>query len=156
LGLPAACWRCCFYLLQPILLPFVLGGLIAYFGDPLVDRVEARGGSRTLGVVLVFLVFTLLYVFAPCCLPCLCWYSSLMDRSDACRRLYAWLRDVSLPWLQSRTMTVGGHPAGDRLVCGACGELASLSRITAKTIGSITGSGLGSAPMAWRTPHWCR
>ena len=48
-----------FYLLQPILLPFVLGGLIGYLGDPLVDRVEERGGSRTLGVVLVFVVFTL-------------------------------------------------------------------------------------------------
>ncbi len=53
-----------FWLLQPILLPFVLGALIGYLGDPLVDRFEARGGSRTLGVVIVFLVFTGLSLLA--------------------------------------------------------------------------------------------
>ena len=44
------------YLLAPILLPFIAGALLAYLGDPLVDRLEARNISRTNSVVIVFVV----------------------------------------------------------------------------------------------------
>ena len=43
-----------FYLLQPILLPFVLGVLIAYLGDPLVDWLEQHKLNRTVAVTAVF------------------------------------------------------------------------------------------------------
>lgn len=45
------------YLLQPILTPFLMGIILAYLGDPIVDRLEAMGVGRTVGVLLVFLVF---------------------------------------------------------------------------------------------------
>ncbi len=48
------------YLLAPILLPFVAGALLAYLGDPLVDRLERWKISRTLGVVVVFFVLFLI------------------------------------------------------------------------------------------------
>lgn len=48
------------YLLKPILAPFLAGLLIAYLGDPLVDRLEEKGLRRTLGVCVVFVVFALL------------------------------------------------------------------------------------------------
>lgn len=48
-----------FYLLAPILLPFVVGALLAYCGDPLVDRLESWKISRTLSVVVVFFVILL-------------------------------------------------------------------------------------------------
>ena len=44
------------YLLAPILTPFVLGALLAYLGDPIVDRLEKFKLSRTLSVVIVFLI----------------------------------------------------------------------------------------------------
>ena len=44
------------YFLQPILPPFLVGIGLAYLGDPLVDRLEKSGMSRTLGVLLVFVV----------------------------------------------------------------------------------------------------
>ncbi len=44
------------YLLSPILMPFVISALLAYLGDPLVDRLEERGMKRTPGVALVFVV----------------------------------------------------------------------------------------------------
>ena len=49
------------YLLKPILAPFLVGLLIAYLGDPLVDRLEAMGLKRTAAVCVVFLVFALLF-----------------------------------------------------------------------------------------------
>ena len=42
-------------LLAPVLTPFLISALLAYLGDPIVDRLEARGVSRTVSVVLVFL-----------------------------------------------------------------------------------------------------
>ena len=42
------------YLLHPILSPFLIGVLLAYMGDPLVDRFERWKLSRTWGVVVVF------------------------------------------------------------------------------------------------------
>ncbi len=42
------------YLLAPVLTPFLLSALLAYLGDPLVDRLQARGMGRVFGVVSVF------------------------------------------------------------------------------------------------------
>ena len=50
------------YLLAPVLTPFVVAALFAYLTDPLVDRLERRGVSRTLGVSLVFLVVIVVIV----------------------------------------------------------------------------------------------
>ena len=131
-----------FYLLQPILLPFVLGGLIGYLGDPLVDRVEERGGSRTLGVVLVFVVFTLLYILAlffavPLLVQQL---DGLIGRIPA---LYGWLRDVAVPWLQSRTLVTGANLPQVDWSAELVDNWQSVSKITAQTIARIMGSGMG-------------
>ncbi len=48
------------YFLAPILLPFVSGALLAYLGDPIVDRLEKLKISRTLSVVIVFFIALLL------------------------------------------------------------------------------------------------
>ena len=44
------------WVLSPILTPFLLGGLIAYLGHPMVDRFERKGLGRVSGVMLVFLL----------------------------------------------------------------------------------------------------
>jgi predicted PurR-regulated permease PerM len=43
-----------FYLLTPVLMPFFVSALLAYLGDPLVDRLEKFKLSRTLSVTIVF------------------------------------------------------------------------------------------------------
>ncbi len=48
------------YLLAPVLIPFAAAGLLAYFGDPLVDRLESKRVPRTLAVVCVFVIFGIL------------------------------------------------------------------------------------------------
>ncbi len=52
------------YLLAPVLTPFFAGAALAYLGDPVVDRLEARKLSRTVSVVIVFSVMTLAAMIA--------------------------------------------------------------------------------------------
>ncbi|MDH5620966.1 MAG: AI-2E family transporter [Gammaproteobacteria bacterium] len=44
------------YLLAPVLTPFIAAGLLAYIGDPLADRLQQLKMSRTVAVILVFLL----------------------------------------------------------------------------------------------------
>jgi predicted PurR-regulated permease PerM len=50
------------YLLEPILSPFLVGIILAYLGDPLVDRLEKAGLGRTPGAILVFSGFAVLLI----------------------------------------------------------------------------------------------
>lgn len=50
------------YLLAPVLTPFMIAAILAYMGDPLADRLEAYKIPRTLAVVIVFVVLTLIAV----------------------------------------------------------------------------------------------
>ncbi|HUN52807.1 MAG TPA: AI-2E family transporter [Candidatus Sulfotelmatobacter sp.] len=52
------------YLLRSVLLPFVAGLGIAYLLDPLADRLERRGLSRTLATVVIVVVFFAILVLA--------------------------------------------------------------------------------------------
>ncbi len=49
-----------FYLLEPILFPFLVGLLLAYLWDPVADVLEKRGYSRNVSVIIVFSCFFLL------------------------------------------------------------------------------------------------
>ena len=139
------------YLLQPILSPFVLGGLIAYLGDPLVDRLEDKGLGRTLGVAIVFLLFSAIVavalVFA---LP------MLLHQLDALigkiPEIYNWFIGKAVPWLQQRL----DLPARNLPQVDWTGQLAdnwqSVGKFTAQSLKKITGSGasmlLGLANLA--------
>ncbi|MEO5375070.1 MAG: AI-2E family transporter [Alphaproteobacteria bacterium] len=50
------------YVLRPVLLPFVAGMAVAYFLDPVADRLEKWGCSRTLATVIIVLGFILTVV----------------------------------------------------------------------------------------------
>ena len=47
------------WLLRDVLMPFVAGLIIAYFLDPLVDRLERRGFRRTLATAIILIGFLL-------------------------------------------------------------------------------------------------
>jgi predicted PurR-regulated permease PerM len=51
------------WLFSGILLPFVAGMAIAYFLDPLADKLEARGLSRTVATAIITALFFLFLVF---------------------------------------------------------------------------------------------
>lgn len=49
-----------FYLLAPVLTPFIAAALLAYVGDPLADRLQRLKLPRTVAVIVVFLLTFLL------------------------------------------------------------------------------------------------
>ena len=52
-----------FYFLRTILLPFVIGIAVAYFLDPVVDRLEERKWNRSLATLFTLFVFLALVIF---------------------------------------------------------------------------------------------
>ena len=58
-GIAAAIFFLLMWFLGQVLLPFVIGGAIAYCLDPLADRLERRGFTRTWATVVIF-AFTVL------------------------------------------------------------------------------------------------
>ena len=65
-GIASAVFVLVLWLLGDVLLPFILGGAIAYFLDPVADRLERMGASRvlataiiTIGAILIFVLATL-------------------------------------------------------------------------------------------------
>jgi predicted PurR-regulated permease PerM len=50
------------YRVRAILLPFVVGAVIAYLLNPSIDRLERRGWERTHSIALVFGIFLLVFV----------------------------------------------------------------------------------------------
>jgi len=63
-GLSALVFLGLLWLLGDVLLPFVLGGALAYLLDPIADRLERLGLSRALAVTVIALVTTLGAVLA--------------------------------------------------------------------------------------------
>ncbi len=63
-GLASAVFGLVLWYLGDVLLPFVLGGAIAYFLDPVADRLERLGLSRALATALITLGGVLLFVLA--------------------------------------------------------------------------------------------
>jgi len=87
------------YLLGPILTPFLAGALLAYIFDPLVDRLETRGLSRTVGTAAVIVltalgVLVLLLVVLPLFQG---QFTELSHRAPAVLDL---LKTRFVPWLQ--------------------------------------------------------
>ncbi len=89
------------YLLAPILTPFVVGALLAYLADPLVDRLEAWKLGRTLAVTVVFLLMTLALVAVLLILIPALEKQVTRFLTDLPRYL-AWIGDTLIPWLESR------------------------------------------------------
>lgn len=61
-GIAAAIFVIVFWFLGNVLLPFILGGAIAYFLDPVADRLEKLGLSRAAATALITLAGVLLFV----------------------------------------------------------------------------------------------
>ncbi|MCP5158236.1 MAG: AI-2E family transporter [Gammaproteobacteria bacterium] len=88
------------YLMAPVLTPFLFATLLAYLGDPLIDRLEARKIPRSWAVTLVFSVILLsLLLLLLLLIPMLTYQcKGLMQRLPA---HIDWFQAHILPWLQA-------------------------------------------------------
>jgi len=94
------------WLLAPVLTPFAVSLALAYFGDPLVDRLEHAGIrswrlGRTLAVVLVFLLMLILVglmllVLIPLLID---QFRQFTERFPA---YLDWVSGTALPWLSAQ------------------------------------------------------
>jgi predicted PurR-regulated permease PerM len=87
------------YLLAPVLTPFLCAALLAYLGDPLIDRLEARKIPRSWAVALVFGVILLgLLLLLLFLIPLLTHqFKGLIQRLPA---HIDWFQAHILPWIQ--------------------------------------------------------
>ncbi|MFO7603770.1 MAG: AI-2E family transporter [Gammaproteobacteria bacterium] len=89
------------YWLAPVLTPFVVAAVLAYIGDPLVDRLERWRLPRTLGVVLVFVVLTSIAITLLLILIPMLERQFLLMAAKLPTYL-EWLSGRALPWLSAR------------------------------------------------------
>ncbi|WP_449446181.1 AI-2E family transporter [Thermomonas brevis] len=90
------------WLLAPILSPFVFAALLGWLGDPMVDRLQARGLSRNTAVILVFSTMTLLLAIAAVLMiPLL--EQQIVTLVESLPRYRDWFVQVALPWVEHRT-----------------------------------------------------
>jgi predicted PurR-regulated permease PerM len=89
------------YELAPILTPFLVSALLAYLGDPIVDRLQKLGLPRAAGVILVFAVMLIAAVVGLVfLLPALQrQIVALIARLPA---FVDWAEKAALPWITAR------------------------------------------------------
>lgn len=134
------------YLLAPIMTPFMAAALLAYLGDPLVDRLETKGLSRTLAVTVVFVVMLLvglglLLVLLPALEQQI---ASMIKRIPV---YIDWLQNTGLPWVFAR---IGMDATAIDLASikqSLSGHWQQAGGIAASIIGSLSRSGV--ALLGW-------
>lgn len=87
------------YLLAPILMPFVIGFLLAYLGNPLVERLSRWKLPRVLSVSIVFAIITLVFliligILAPLIKDQVVYLNAKMPD------FIKWINTQAFPWVQ--------------------------------------------------------
>lgn len=132
--------------LQPVLMPFLMAMVLAYLGDPLVDRLEARGLSRNWSVVLVFVLFSLLLLALLLVLVPLLG-KQLVRLYELAPQMLDWLQGRVFPWLQKKLGLRYGFWRFDRLRLLLSEHMGQATDIASMLLSQVTSSSL--ALLAW-------
>ncbi|WP_122284439.1 AI-2E family transporter [Pseudomonas syringae group genomosp. 3] len=135
-------------LLHTILTPFLVALLLAYMGDPLVDRLERAGLSRTLSVVAVFGLFTvvlmtLLLVLVPMLAK------QLFRLYELAPQILDWLQHSAMPWVQAKFGLADGFWKFDKIKAAISEHMGQAGDIVSIVLSQATASGL--ALIGWLT-----
>lgn len=129
------------YLLHGILSPFLVGILLAYLGDPLVDRLERVGLSRTAGVAVVFALFSLvLLAMLLVLIPMLA--KQLVRLYEVAPQMLDWLQHVALPWVQVKLGLADGFWKFDKVKAAISAHMGQTTDIVGVVLSQVTASGL--------------
>ena len=134
-------------LLAPILTPFVIALMLGWLGDPLVDRLEARGRSRNTAVVMVFVLMVLLIALALLILV------PMIERQIttlvvALPQGQAWLMGTAIPWIEAKTgFELMGWLEPDRLIDWVRSHWQQAGGVASTFFGYLSRSGF--AMVAW-------
>lgn len=129
------------YFLHGILSPFLIGIGLAYLADPLVDRLERAGLSRTWGVVVVFALFTLVFMAMLLVLiPMLA--KQLVRLYELAPQMLDWLQHVALPWVQTRLGLADGFWKFDKIKSAISEHMGQTTDIVGIVLSQATASGL--------------
>ncbi len=129
------------YLLHGILSPFLVGILLAYLADPLVDRLERWGLSRTAGVAVVFALFSLiLLAMLLVLIPMLA--KQLVRLYELAPQMLDWLQHVALPWAQAKLGLADGFWKFDKVKAAIGEHMGQTTDIVGVVLSQVTASGL--------------
>ena len=129
------------YLLHPILTPFLVALGLAYLFDPMVDRLEKYGLSRTWGVVAVFAVFTLIVMALLLVLvPMLA--KQLLRLYELAPQMLDWLQHTAMPWAQAKLGLADGFWKFDKVKAAISEHMGQTTDIVGVVLSQATASSL--------------
>jgi predicted PurR-regulated permease PerM len=129
------------YLLHPILTPFLVALLLAYLFDPVVDRLEKLGLSRTWGVITVFTLFTLIVsALLLVLIPMLA--KQLVRLYELAPQMLDWLQHTAVPWVQSKLGLADGFWKFDKVKAAISAHMGQTTDIVGVVLSQATASGL--------------
>jgi predicted PurR-regulated permease PerM len=126
------------WLLAPVLMPFAVAAMLAYLGDPLADRLERLGLSRSWAATIVFAVLLIVVVGVLLLLIPL-----IARQIENLPRYGDWAQNVAWPWLQSRLHLDPHTFDSDRLLAAIKAHIGSIGDVATTVLGKVSRSGLG-------------
>ena len=136
------------FLLHSILTPFLVALLLAYLFDPVVDRLEKIGLSRTWGVVAVFALFTLIITALVLVLvPMLA--KQLFKLYELAPQMLDWLQHTAMPWAQAKLGLADGFWKFDKVKAAISEHMGQTTDIVGVVLSQATASSL--ALIGWLT-----
>lgn len=134
------------YMLAPILSPFLTGALLAYLFDPLADKLESFKLSRTLSVVIVFVLMSSLVILLFLLLiPNL--GNQIQILLESTPKLIDLVETSLIPWMQTKFNLDFSQFNLSYFKKFLVKDIGKASDVMAQIISSITTSGM--ALLAW-------
>jgi predicted PurR-regulated permease PerM len=134
------------YLLAPVLTPFLFSALLAYLGDPLVDRLEKRKLSRLISVVIVFSAIICIVLIVPLILlPII--ETQIGELIRSLPGYVDWITETFLPGMQAR---LGVNPEAfdvNQIKLALASNWKDAGGLAASVVSYATSSGM--AMLAW-------
>ncbi len=128
------------YLLAPILTPFLISAFLAYLADPAVDKLQTIKFSRTLSVIFVFFLMTIILgSFLLIVVPLI--EEQLMRLIRQLPDMLNLIQTEWLPWLSNRLGMDLSNINFDEMKKSLTGHWQTLGNVVGKIFVQITASG---------------